>query len=128
LRKVISVEHKDNLFGRQNEDLNKIYKNFHQEYVILAEYKMIQTENIQGVYVIPSRENPFVWFGVIFVRTGPYEDGIFRFNIVLDENFPDSEHPVGLLVIFVFLTNRKYFHVESRVFDRNIPSCDTSRY
>jgi ubiquitin-protein ligase len=102
LRKVISVEHKDNLFGRQNEDLNKIYKNFHQEYVILAEYKMIQTENIQGVYVIPSRENPFVWFGVIFVRTGPYEDGIFRFNIVLDENFPDSEHPKVVFLTEIF--------------------------
>ncbi|EFA04459.2 protein crossbronx homolog [Tribolium castaneum] len=93
IRKVISIEPKENLFGRQNEDLNKLYKNFHQEYVILAEYKMIQSENIQGVYVIPSRENPFIWFGVIFVRSGPYEDGVFRFNVVLDENFPDSEHP-----------------------------------
>ncbi|RZC31983.1 crossbronx -like, partial [Asbolus verrucosus] len=63
---------------------------------------MIQTENIQGVYVIPSRESPFVWFGVIFVRNGPYEDGIFRFNIVLDENFPDSEHPKVVFLSEIF--------------------------
>ncbi|KAJ8970660.1 hypothetical protein NQ314_001079 [Rhamnusium bicolor] len=54
---------------------------------------MIQTENIHGVYVIPSNESSLIWFGVIFVRNGPYEDGIFRFTIVLDENFPDCEHP-----------------------------------
>lgn len=35
-----------------------------------------------------------VWFGVVFVRSGLYEDGIFRFNITLPENFPDGEHPV----------------------------------
>lgn len=78
---------------------------------------MLQTENLQGVYVIPSKEsslsknnfcNPrlkflfvlfisfiFVaWFGVIFVRSGLYEDGIFRFNVIFPENFPDCEHPV----------------------------------
>lgn len=36
-----------------------------------------------------------VWFGVLFVRSGVYEDGIFRFNITLPENFPDGGHPVS---------------------------------
>lgn len=95
LRKVIPPPEidKENLFGRQNEDLNKIFKIYRQEYIILAEYKMIQTEDIQGIYVIPSRENPLIWFGVIFARSGPYQDGVFRFTIMLDENFPDCEHP-----------------------------------
>lgn len=95
LRRVIPPPEADreNLFGRQNEDLNKIFKIYRQEYIILAEYKMIQTEDIQGVYVIPSRENPLVWFGVIFARSGPYKDGVFRFTIMLDESFPDCQHP-----------------------------------
>lgn len=94
LRRVLPSGHnKENLFGKQNEDLNKFYKQFHQEYVILAEYKMVQSEQIGGVYVIPSQESSLVWFGVLFVRTGPYEDGIFRFNIHLDEAFPNSAHP-----------------------------------
>lgn len=78
---------------------------------------MIQSENIGGVYVIPSHESPFgmslknmihifktpfiemrfflfvliVWFGVIFVRDGPYRDGVFRFNISLPKSFPNTE-------------------------------------
>ncbi|CAH0556928.1 unnamed protein product [Brassicogethes aeneus] len=94
LRKVINEDNsKSNLFGRQNEDLNTVYQMYRQEYVILAEFKMVQTENINGVYVIPSRESSLLWFGVIYVRNGPYEDGVFRFNVILDEDFPDSEHP-----------------------------------
>ncbi|XP_018577169.1 protein crossbronx homolog [Anoplophora glabripennis] len=94
LRKVIPPEHtRESLFDRQNADFDRVYKVYRQEYIILAEYKMIQSENLQGVYVIPSKESSLKWFGVIFVRSGPYEDGIFRFNILLDENFPDSEHP-----------------------------------
>ncbi|ENN79512.1 protein crossbronx homolog [Dendroctonus ponderosae] len=94
LRRVIPPEtDRDNLFGRQNEDLNNIFKIYRQEYIILAEYKMIQTEDIQGVYVIPSRENPLMWFGVIFARSGPYKDGVFRFTLFLDDSFPDCEHP-----------------------------------
>lgn len=38
LRKVLPPDSsKGDLFGRQNEDLNRFYKKFHQEYVILAE-------------------------------------------------------------------------------------------
>lgn len=95
LRRVIPPPeiNSGNLFGRQNEDLNRIFKIYRQEYIILAEYKIIETEDIQGVYVIPSRENSLIWFGIIFVRNGPYKDGIFRFTVILDEKFPDCEHP-----------------------------------
>ncbi|KAL1513845.1 hypothetical protein ABEB36_003193 [Hypothenemus hampei] len=95
LRRVIPSTSSDNehLFGRQNEDLNKIFKVYRQENIILTEYKMIQSEDIRGVYVIPSKGNPLLWFGVIFARNGPYKNGVFRFNLILDDNFPDSEHP-----------------------------------
>ncbi|KAK9686786.1 Ubiquitin-conjugating enzyme [Popillia japonica] len=93
LRRVLPSSHKEHLFGRQNEDINKFYRIFHQEYVVLAEYKMLQSENLQGIYVIPSKESCLLWFGVIFVRNGFYEDGIFRFNILLPEDFPDGGHP-----------------------------------
>ncbi|CAG9825100.1 unnamed protein product [Phaedon cochleariae] len=97
MRKVIPADSgKENLFeGHKSEEIETIYKVYRQEYVILAEYKMVQNENIFGVYVIPSHESSLMWFGVIFVRRGFYEDGVFRFNILLDESFPDSSHPVG---------------------------------
>lgn len=73
---------------------------------------MLQSENLQGIYVIPSKESSLsefliysfyfvtsdfylVWFGVIFVRSGLYEDGVFRFNVILPDNFPDCGHPVS---------------------------------
>lgn len=38
-----------------------------------------------------------VWFGVIFVRAGFYEGGVFRFTLTLPEKFPDEEVPVSYL-------------------------------
>lgn len=94
LRRVLPSEHnKENIFGRQNEEINEFYKTVHQEYIILAEYKMVISENIKGIYVIPSKDKSLEWFGVIFVRSGLYEDGVFRFNITLPDTFPDGEHP-----------------------------------
>ncbi|KAG5871956.1 hypothetical protein JTB14_024947 [Gonioctena quinquepunctata] len=93
-RKVIPADpNKENSLEQQNEDVEKLYRVYRQEYIILAEYKMIQSENIQGVYVIPSRENSLMWFGVIFVRNGCYKNGVFRFSLFLDESFPDASHP-----------------------------------
>ncbi|CAH0404790.1 unnamed protein product [Chilo suppressalis] len=74
--------------------IRELYSMFHQEYIIMAEYRMLQTENLQGIYVIPSYENSFLWFGVIFVRAGYYEGGIFRFTITIPDKFPDEEVPV----------------------------------
>ncbi|CAG5021907.1 unnamed protein product [Parnassius apollo] len=60
----------------------------------MAEYRMLQTENLPGIYVIPSYENSLLWFGVIFVRSGVYEGGVFRFTLTLPEKFPDDSVPV----------------------------------
>ncbi|XP_001654780.2 protein crossbronx homolog [Aedes aegypti] len=61
-----------------------------QEYKILSEYKRLQNEDLGGLYVIPSFENSFLWFGVIFVRSGPYKDGVFRFTVSLPDKFPND--------------------------------------
>lgn len=36
-----------------------------------------------------------VWYGVIFVRSGIYEGGMFRFTLTLPDKFPDDEVPVS---------------------------------
>lgn len=36
-----------------------------------------------------------VWFGVIFIRMGSYQDGIFKFVMKIPENFPDGDCPVS---------------------------------
>ncbi|CAH2008222.1 unnamed protein product [Acanthoscelides obtectus] len=103
IRKVIpSDTSKEIISEKQNETVDKLYKTYRQEYVILAEYEMVQLENITGVYVIPSKESSVVWFGVIFVRSGFYEDGVFRFTILLNEEFPDAGHPKVIFHSHIF--------------------------
>lgn len=87
---------------------------------------MIASEKIGGVYVIPSFGNSLckleneeyvewllmfcctvsVWYGVIFVRQGFYEDGVLRFNVSLPDKFPeDSTVPVCKLNITAVLSS-----------------------
>lgn len=36
-----------------------------------------------------------MWYGVIFVRSGTYGGGVFRFHLTLPEKFPDDTVPVS---------------------------------
>ncbi|KAL0102596.1 hypothetical protein PUN28_018119 [Cardiocondyla obscurior] len=72
---------------------NKQYTVFLQEYNILSEYKMLCFQDLKGIYVIPSASNPFLWFGVQFIRQGVYKGGVFRFTITLPSNFPVGDCP-----------------------------------
>ncbi|KAH8304303.1 protein crossbronx [Drosophila kikkawai] len=62
-----------------------------QEYKILAEYKMIESEKLSGIYVIPSYANSLLWFGVFFGRQGFYSESVFRFSVLLPDRFPDDK-------------------------------------
>jgi ubiquitin-protein ligase len=56
-----------------------------------------------GVYVIPSASSSFLWYGVIFVRSGLYKEGIFRFSISLPEDFPlGSQAPTVIFQSEIF--------------------------
>ena len=39
-----------------------------------------------------------VWYGVIFIRMGSYQDGIFKFVMKIPENFPDGDCPVSYVL------------------------------
>ena len=36
------------------------------------------------------------WYGIIFIRQGIYQEGIFRFKIIIPENYPDGDCPVSI--------------------------------
>lgn len=42
---------------------------------------------------MPSKSQPLVWDGVIFVRTGVFKNGIFRFILQLEPTFPSQSNP-----------------------------------
>jgi len=72
---------------------NHSYGPFFLEYSLLAEYNLVRKQKLPGVYVIPSTHSPLQWYGVIFVRSGVYQEGIFRFKIIIPENYPDGDCP-----------------------------------
>ena len=69
------------------------YSSFFLEYSLMAEYNQLHKQNLHGVYVLPSAKSPLVWFGVIFVRQGLYQSGIFKFCVVIPPSYPDSDCP-----------------------------------
>ncbi|EDW09846.1 protein crossbronx isoform X1 [Drosophila mojavensis] len=75
----------------QKKDEKLLLATIHQEYKILAEYKMIESEKVSGIYVIPSYANSLQWFGVFFGRQGFYENSVFRFSILLPDGFPQDK-------------------------------------
>ena len=71
----------------------RTYSTFFLEYSLMAEYNLLQKQNLPGVYILPSSRTPLLWFGVIFVRQGLYQSGIFKFCVVIPQTYPDSDCP-----------------------------------
>uniref|UniRef100_A0A7M4E5K7 AKT interacting protein n=1 Tax=Crocodylus porosus TaxID=8502 RepID=A0A7M4E5K7_CROPO len=96
------------------------YGPFYLEYSLLAEFTLVVKQKLPGVYVQPSYRSalskfksrcfnyriflsglyPFirfsllaVWFGVIFIRHGLYQDGVFKFTVYIPDNYPDGDCP-----------------------------------
>lgn len=44
-----------------------------------------------------------VWFGVIFIRHGLYQDGVFKFTVYIPDNYPDGDCPVSTVYTLLFL-------------------------
>lgn len=53
------------------------------------EYKHLKQHAPGGVYLVPSLDDLRHFYGVIFVRRGPFTNGIFKFQIRLPEKYND---------------------------------------
>ncbi|VDO20710.1 unnamed protein product [Haemonchus placei] len=66
---------------------------------------------IDGMYIVPSAEDQFRWFGLLFVRRGVFGGGIFRFNVKIPYDFPNTTSlPVVKFDLFIFHPNIDPFH------------------
>uniref|UniRef100_A0AAX7TYR0 UBC core domain-containing protein n=1 Tax=Astatotilapia calliptera TaxID=8154 RepID=A0AAX7TYR0_ASTCA len=59
-------------------------------------------QKLPGIYVQPSYKSALMWFGVIFIRHGLYQDGVFKFTVYIPDNYPDGECPKLVFDIPVF--------------------------
>lgn len=61
-----------------------------RDYKLTIEYKHLKQHAPGGVYVIPSLDDLRHFHGVIFIRRGPFTNGIFKFQIKLPEKYNDA--------------------------------------
>mmetsp|Transcript_27331 Transcript_27331/g.41357 ORF Transcript_27331/g.41357 Transcript_27331/m.41357 type:complete len:239 (+) Transcript_27331:90-806(+) len=65
-----------------------------RDYKVTIEYKHLKQHAPGGVYLVPSMDDLRHFYGVIFVRRGPFTNGIFKFQIRLPEQYNDvNQHP-----------------------------------
>ncbi|KAI9205704.1 ubiquitin-conjugating enzyme/RWD-like protein [Polychytrium aggregatum] len=68
----------------------EFYSNHFRKYELLIEYKNLREPEHcpTGVYVMPSIDNIYEWYGVIFIHRGYYKEGVFKFFIEIPEQYP----------------------------------------
>uniref|UniRef100_A0A3P8Q6K9 UBC core domain-containing protein n=1 Tax=Astatotilapia calliptera TaxID=8154 RepID=A0A3P8Q6K9_ASTCA len=70
---------------------------------IFSQYHLnLIKQKLPGIYVQPSYKSALMWFGVIFIRHGLYQDGVFKFTVYIPDNYPDGECPKLVFDIPVF--------------------------
>ena len=60
-----------------------------RDYKVTIEYKHLKQHAPGGVYLIPSLDDLRHFYGVIFVRRGPFTNGIFKFQVRLPPAYND---------------------------------------
>lgn len=61
-----------------------------RDYKVTIEYKHLKMHAPGGVYLIPSMDSLRHFYGVIFVRRGPFTNGIFKFELKLPPRYNDT--------------------------------------
>ena len=59
-----------------------------KDYQIMLEFRHLKLHAPAGVYILPSFDSLREWSGVLFVRSGVYKGGIFRFSMQLPRSYP----------------------------------------
>jgi len=62
-----------------------------RDYKVTIEYKHLKNHAPGGVYLVPSLTDLRHFHGVIFVRRGPYTNGIFKFELRLPPKYNDVD-------------------------------------
>uniref|UniRef100_A0A8C5QCS5 UBC core domain-containing protein n=1 Tax=Leptobrachium leishanense TaxID=445787 RepID=A0A8C5QCS5_9ANUR len=66
------------------------------------EFTLVVKQKLPGVYVQPLYQSALMWFGLIFIQHGLYQDGVFTFTVYIPDNYPDDECPRLVFDIPVF--------------------------
>jgi ubiquitin-protein ligase len=65
-----------------------------RDYKVTIEYKHLKSHAPGGVYLVPTLTDLRHFHGIIFVRRGPFTNGVFKFQLRLPRLYNDtSQHP-----------------------------------
>jgi ubiquitin-protein ligase len=66
-----------------------------RDYKVTIEYKHLKSHAPGGVYLVPTLTDLRLFHGIIFVRRGPFTNGVFKFQLALPRLYNDKDqHPV----------------------------------
>ena len=74
----------------EEEEQEEEIGNLLQQYGILLEYERMQDLLPSGMYVLPCFDSVLTWQGALFVRQGLYKGAVFKFRLVLPEEYPEQ--------------------------------------
>ena len=99
-----------------------------RDYKVTIEYKHLKSHAPGGVYLIPSMDNLRIFFGIIFVRRGPFTNGIFKFELRLPPKYNDVD--MWPEIIFTSHVYNPYVHEKTGQLDipSAYPTWDPSRH
>ncbi|VDM61784.1 unnamed protein product [Angiostrongylus costaricensis] len=81
----------------------KIVPSYLARHALSSEFARVCREPIDGMYVVPSANDQFTWFGLLFIRRGIFGGGIFRFSIRMARGFPNTTYlPVVKFDLHIF--------------------------
>ncbi|CAG8756213.1 8994_t:CDS:2, partial [Racocetra persica] len=65
-----------------------------------------------GVYVMPSADNFYIWYGVLFIHKGYYKGGVFKFKLNIPTEYPfyDGKYPPTVHFISKLINDDGLFH------------------
>ncbi|GAB9467101.1 hypothetical protein Gpo141_00004460 [Globisporangium polare] len=101
--------------AEQMSSLQRYRSQTMKDYGLMIEYKHLRQHVPGGIYVLPSFDETRIWYGTIFIHSGLYRNGIFKFTIYLPENYNGP----GTYPRIVFNTNifHPYVYAETRELD-----------
>jgi ubiquitin-protein ligase len=68
-----------------------------RELQIILEYRSLRAFAPSGVYVIPTIQDLYKWYGLLFIRGGEYQGAIFKFRLEIPKDYPCSPPAVFFL-------------------------------
>jgi ubiquitin-protein ligase len=99
-----------------------------RDYKVTIEYKHLKSHAPGGVYLVPTLSDLRLFHGIIFVRRGPFTNGVFKFQLALPRLYNDkNQHPV---IVFSTPVYNPHVDPESGLLDIQsaYPVWDPSRH